>query len=270
MGFGRTGAAVALAIAVLSCGGEDAQLATPPEPPPPEGHIPAGWAPGVAVQNPRDPDPRGWIHRRGLIHAHSVYSHDACDGEPRDEETDAINEPCFDDFRRDLCASKHDFVMLSDHRDSFTRTEYPDTLLYRADRGDTLVERDGGPVANWAACEAELRRWVLGNVTMVRGYAAVAGYYTCDDCCHMPMLNEYGPAEYEASAPRERCGRSAKAAGSLTRIPPLFLSSLPCRSGSLRLSKHRALGMRVEIVRQRNNGTNRLQPMLGNTTERRT
>jgi len=88
-----------------------------------------------------------------LIHAHSVYSHDACDGEPRDEETDAINEPCFDDFRRDLCASKHDFVMLSDHRDSFTRTEYPDTLLYRADRGDTLVERDGGPVANWAACE---------------------------------------------------------------------------------------------------------------------
>lgn len=90
---------------------------------------------------------------RGLIHAHSVFSHDACDGTPRDEATGAIDAACFDDFRRDLCRAKHDFVMLTDHSDSFSRTEYPDTLLYRAERGDELVERAGVPTASWAGCE---------------------------------------------------------------------------------------------------------------------
>ena len=134
------------AIGLWACGGDGAVA------PLPSGHVPAGWSPGVAVRGERAPTARGFLDRRGLIHAHSVYSHDACDGEPRDEETDAINEPCFDDFRRDVCTSLHDFVMLSDHRDSFTRTLYPDTLLFRDERGDVLVDRDG-PVANWAACE---------------------------------------------------------------------------------------------------------------------
>lgn len=132
---------------LVACGGDDAPPPTDP------GHVPAGWAPGVSVQGSRELTERGFLDRRGLIHAHSVNSHDACDGEPRDPETDAINEPCFDDFRRDLCTSKHDFVMLTDHRDSYTRTEFPDALLYREERGDTLVERGAGPVANWASCD---------------------------------------------------------------------------------------------------------------------
>ena len=114
---------------------------------------PAPWKPGEVVASVRAAGPRGFLDLRGLIHAHSVYSHDACDNEPRDPVTDAINQPCFDDFRRDLCKVGHDFVMLTDHNESFGRTEYPDTLLYRADRGDQLVTRGGAPVANWAACE---------------------------------------------------------------------------------------------------------------------
>jgi hypothetical protein len=110
-----------------------------------------GWTPGNMLPS-LDTSLRGMLDRRGMIHAHSVYSHDACDGEPRDETTDAINEPCFDDFRRGLCQAGHDFVMLTDHGESFSRTEYPDTLLYRPDRGDELVERGGAPVASWAAC----------------------------------------------------------------------------------------------------------------------
>jgi len=110
-----------------------------------------GWTPGNMLPS-LDTSLRGMLDRRGMIHAHSVYSHDACDGEPRDETTDAINEPCFDDFRRGLCQAGHDFVMLTDHGESFSRTEYPDTLLYRLDRGDELVERGGAPVASWAAC----------------------------------------------------------------------------------------------------------------------
>lgn len=93
---------------------------------------------------------RGLLDRRGLIHAHSVYSHDACDNEPvKDGQRDPV---CFEDFRRGLCESKHDFVMLTDHRESFTTTEFPDTLLYRPERGDRLVERGGAPVASFAAC----------------------------------------------------------------------------------------------------------------------
>jgi hypothetical protein len=117
----------------------------------------------VSLPGPREPGPRGWLDRRGLIHAHSVFSHDACDGEPRDEETDAINEPCFEDFRRDLCASLHDFVMLTDHRDSFTRTAFPDTLLYRESLGDQLVSRDGQATANWAACEGVDRQLIMAG-----------------------------------------------------------------------------------------------------------
>jgi hypothetical protein len=117
---------------------------------------PEGWKPGTVLASQRDLAPRGQIDVRGLIHAHSVYSHDACDGEPRDEQTDAINSPCFDDFRRAMCGNAHDFIMLTDHGDSFSRTEYPDTLLYRGDRGDELVERAGAPVANRAACDPEV------------------------------------------------------------------------------------------------------------------
>jgi hypothetical protein len=81
-----------------------------------------------------------------------VYSHDACDGAPRDPLTDAINQPCLDDFRFGLCKSQHDFVMLTDHNESFGRSEYPDTLLFDAGRGDVLLERNGEPVANWLMC----------------------------------------------------------------------------------------------------------------------
>ena len=113
---------------------------------------PEGWYPGDVEPSIGKGGVRGMLDLRGIIHAHSVYSHDACDGAPRDPKTDAINEPCFEDLRRDICRVKHDFVMLSDHNESFGRSEYPDVLLYRKERGDVLVLRDGKPVANRAAC----------------------------------------------------------------------------------------------------------------------
>ena len=109
------------------------------------------WSPGVIY--PSEPTTfRGHLDVRGLIHAHSVFSHDACDGEPVDENgvRDAV---CFDDFRRGLCEAKHDFVFLTDHRDSFNDVEFPDALLFRAERGDVLIEHDGNPTANLAACD---------------------------------------------------------------------------------------------------------------------
>lgn len=111
------------------------------------------WTP--SVRHPAPAAPRDLVDVRGLIHAHSVYSHDACDGEPRagEDELGAIDEECFEDFRRDLCNVKHDYVMLTDHDTSFVHTPFPDVLLYRPDRGDELVERGGFPTANRMKCE---------------------------------------------------------------------------------------------------------------------
>ncbi len=53
---------------------------------------------------------------------------------------------------------------------------------------------------NWEACANDLIGYVKGNVTMVMNHTAVGGYYACDDCCHMPVLNEYGDVEYRMEA----------------------------------------------------------------------
>lgn len=110
-----------------------------------------GWHPGVVLATEAGAGVRGLLDLRGVIHSHSVYSHDACDGKPRDA-SGAMNAPCFEDVRYGICKTQHDFVMLSDHADLFAETEYPDVLLYRQDLGDKLIERGGGPVANWAGC----------------------------------------------------------------------------------------------------------------------
>lgn len=132
-----------------------------PAPAPPS---PKGWTPGKVLASPQVAT-RGWIDVRGIIHAHSVYSHDACDGMPREgaDELGAINQPCFDDFREALCAVAHDFVMLTDHSTSFSDTEFPEVLLYREERGDQLLERNGGPVANLAGCDGAANTMVLAG-----------------------------------------------------------------------------------------------------------
>jgi len=117
------------------------------------GSVDPTWTPGTVFPSSRRPNARGLLDLRGLIHAHSVYSHDACDDAPRDPATGAIDQVCFDDFRRGLCQAKHDFAFLTDHDTSFSETEFPEVLLYRSERGDRLAYRNGAPVASWASCD---------------------------------------------------------------------------------------------------------------------
>ncbi len=142
-------------LATLGCG------ASEPVEPGPAGY--GGWTPDQKLSSQALNGPRGLLDLRGIIHAHSVYSHDACDGEPRDEQTGAIDEACLADFRGGICRSAHDFVMLTDHSDSFRDTPYPDVLLHLPEQGDELVKRDGSAVANWVACKEGQRALVMAG-----------------------------------------------------------------------------------------------------------
>ncbi len=52
--------------------------------------------------------PRGRAWKRGIIHVHSPYSHDACDGDPMPE--GVVREDCLADLRAGLCAVAIDFA----------------------------------------------------------------------------------------------------------------------------------------------------------------
>jgi hypothetical protein len=110
------------------------------------------WTPGTVYPSTREPDARGFVDLRGLVHTHSPLSHDACDGEPWDE-NGVVDATCMMDLRAAICAVQHDFVFLTDHRESFTDREFPEVLLYDPALGDVLVERGGVPVASFAGCE---------------------------------------------------------------------------------------------------------------------
>src|SRR5688572_2975990 len=57
---------------------------------------------------------RGLEPARGIVHLHSPYSHDACDGEPRAMDG-TVDETCLEDLRRALCDTTMDFAALTDH-----------------------------------------------------------------------------------------------------------------------------------------------------------
>ncbi len=132
--------ALFLALALMGC-------PKPVEPPAP----PVVWQPGMALRLDRAPNARGYVELRGLVHVHSVYSHDACDSQPHDD-AGVRNQTCLEDFRRGVCQTQDDFFFLTDHGNSFADNEFPHVLLFDASRGDVLVQRAIGPTANWLAC----------------------------------------------------------------------------------------------------------------------
>src|SRR3990167_6576810 len=127
----------------------------PPDPP-------VYWQPGQVLRLERVPNARGYLELRGLVHVHSIYSHDACDGAPHDG-AGVYNQPCLEDFRSGVCQTQDDFFFLTDHGDSFRDNEFPQVLLFDAARGDLLVERAIGPTANWLACPGASPALIMGG-----------------------------------------------------------------------------------------------------------
>lgn len=108
---------------------------------------PPYYDPTWAVPTDVLPEIRGLKVIRGIIHSHSIYSHDACDNHPEN------NEECLLQLRDALCRTNQNYLMLTDHDDSFAEHEFPDVLLYRPQDGDALVyDEQNRPFANVLTC----------------------------------------------------------------------------------------------------------------------
>lgn len=106
------------------------------------------WERGLSVTRDLYPARRGLREARGIIHLHSVNSHDACDGKPRPGGKPA--EPCNQDLRDALCITHQDYAMLTDHDDNMA--DHPWDELFTPMAGDEKVMVDGRHVASWLAC----------------------------------------------------------------------------------------------------------------------
>lgn len=135
--------------ALFACSSDETPPAVVEEPPPkPPGFewTPGAWHPGDYSATPRAPNARGFLDRKGLVHAHSVNSHDACDGNPR---PNGVPDPvCLAELKKAFCATKLDFSFMTEHSESLNDIDFRDVLL-----SETYVERGGAPVAGWSACE---------------------------------------------------------------------------------------------------------------------
>jgi hypothetical protein len=135
-------AALGLGLAAAACGGDDGGGGNP------DAALPA-WHRDLPPSSVMGTN-RGLHAARGIIHLHSPYSHDACDGEPRPG--GAPDEACLADLRAALCDTRQDYAALTDHDDSMADEAFADLFLRRG--GDVLVNdtTTGTPIANRMMC----------------------------------------------------------------------------------------------------------------------
>jgi len=93
---------------------------------------------------------RGLHPRRAIIHLHSPWSHDACDGDPQ---PDGIPDPlCLADLRTGLCTTGIDFAFLTDHPSMAAQAAWAD--LYLAQDGDVFYGQDGAETTDASTARA--------------------------------------------------------------------------------------------------------------------
>lgn len=105
---------------------------------------------------PPEQDP--WTVRRGVLHVHSPYSHDACDGAGLEQ--GQPNPGCLADLRAAVCATGLDFALLTDHPAHMQEHPFTEVLLYSREAGDELVMTPDAALSNRMRC-ADDRRVLL-------------------------------------------------------------------------------------------------------------
>ena len=114
---------------------------------------------------------RNWQPRRAIMHLHSPWSHDACDGEPLID--GAANSACLADLREALCTTGVDVAYLSDHPTH--AADQPFASLFHIQPGDERIEEDGQLIATRLTCpDGHTVMWRAGieDTLMPLGLAA--------------------------------------------------------------------------------------------------
>ena len=91
----------------------------------------------------------GFVPARSILHLHSPWSHDACDGDPLPD--GAPNAPCLADLRAAICDVGLDVASLTDHPAHAAAQDY-NTLTWAAE-GDRPELLDGVAVGNHVLCD---------------------------------------------------------------------------------------------------------------------
>jgi hypothetical protein len=140
----HTAAPVLLVLLLASCT-PDADTASPPD----TGPFTVAWNPDLPPLADDVGLVRGYTPWRSIIHLHSPWSHDACDG--HGYEDGVLDEECLAELRDGLCRLSIDAAYLTDHPAYAALQPFEDTLLMRED--DERVEVDGRLVASRILCE---------------------------------------------------------------------------------------------------------------------
>lgn len=116
----------------------------------PDGPIP--WSGALRPTGDELSPLRGLQPRRSIIHLHSPWSHDACDGEGTDAEG-APNLSCLADLRAGLCSTAVDLAFLTDHPAHAGEQPWED--LFYDEAGDERIPGDDGQtIATRVPCGA--------------------------------------------------------------------------------------------------------------------
>jgi hypothetical protein len=117
------------------------------------------WTPDLPPLGDDVGQVRGFTPWRSIIHLHSPWSHDACDG--HGYEDGVLDEECLAELRDGLCRLSIDAAYLTDHPSYAAFQPFEDTLLMRDD--DEPVQQAGQLVASRIHCEGGHRvLWLPG------------------------------------------------------------------------------------------------------------
>ncbi len=102
------------------------------------------------------PENRGYAELRGIVHLHSLYSHDGCIGNHEDVPADQVAQffgDCLKQYRAAPCQAGIDYMMQSDHPSNVKEQTFEDAVHYQPADGDELVNDEQGRVlANKMTC----------------------------------------------------------------------------------------------------------------------
>lgn len=109
------------------------------------------WRSEVPALGQEVEGPRGFTLGRAIVHLHSSWSHDACDGDPLDEDGHP-RQDCLLDLRRGLCRAGVEYAFLSDHPAHFASADWGAEALQALD-GDALLPSASAPTTMRFTCD---------------------------------------------------------------------------------------------------------------------